>query len=153
MAPSPLTCPKCQCELQKLRYGSTEVELCPGCKGLFLDSSEQTGARTTDVTVNLSGKNQTGAEPYQPSLCPSCSSVMRIVPNTHHWFSSRRLIEECPNCSGVWLDQDDFDLYFRVNHSVTKIRLVCPSCQVTADQSDLSRDNVASSAVLSAESD
>ncbi len=35
-----LHCPKCGQQLQQEHYGTVEVDVCPGCRGLWLDAHE-----------------------------------------------------------------------------------------------------------------
>jgi Zn-finger nucleic acid-binding protein len=94
-----LACPKCGQSMFRAKHAGTEVDLCSGCHGLWLDRAEL--AAITGQPVDL-------PEPQTPvttSLkCPRCGS-----PLLERAYSGRAdlLVECCASCGGIYLDKGE----------------------------------------------
>jgi Zn-finger nucleic acid-binding protein len=103
-----MKCPACFNELSEMQVGSVKVDVCEGgCGGIWLDAfelqqvddeEEEAGSRLLaierdeNIVVDFMRKRD----------CPRCPHIKL----QRHFFSSKRQVEidECPNCSGYWLD-------------------------------------------------
>lgn len=83
----------------RAKHAGTEVDLCSGCHGLWLDHTEL--AAITGQPVDLSE----AASPTPPSLkCPRCGSTLH-----ERAYAGRAdlLVEVCAGCGGIYLDQGE----------------------------------------------
>ena len=102
-----MNCPACGTELVVLNVGSLAVDVCrAGCGGLWFDNFELS---KVDQAHESLGEALAALE-FNPSAqilpnkrpCPKCSGIIM----RQHKFSPDKpvIIDECPNCGGVWLD-------------------------------------------------
>lgn len=94
-----IACPKCRQEMFRARHAGTEVDLCSGCHGLWLDRSEL--AAITGQPVDL----PEAQAPAATSLtCPRCAG-----PLVERAYGGRSdlLVECCSGCGGIYLDQGE----------------------------------------------
>ncbi|MBA7647672.1 hypothetical protein ES703_55449 [subsurface metagenome] len=108
-------CPACQESLNLYTAFGIKMEGCPKCKGIFLDKDElrklkdksTKGSwltlRWIDDEVEAIGK--ANAMPSK-RLCPKCGEVKMVSTS---FGDSTILIDWCPQCSGIWLDRDEFE--------------------------------------------
>ena len=102
-------CVKCTSILDKSMVGDVEVDLCPSCGGLWLDSGEleKLGTGSKDDVQKLrsaltgSDKPESASDTTTP--CPACPGQlkeMKLGPVT---------IEFCGACNGIFLDKGELD--------------------------------------------
>lgn len=108
-------CPRDQTPLQEQRAGRVNVDLCPACRGTFLDGIELKRV-VGDATLALELAGLRGAPP-EPIWCPACDSAMFLD------AVDGIQLDHCPFCLGVWLDAGEVEkLAARTLASVAKAR-------------------------------
>lgn len=103
-----MICPTCHDEvLVTLEYHQLEVDYCPECNGIWLDSGEiellfgDEQAAHDFLTI---GKEAVVPRGEKPRRCPECSQKM-----TKESTESKNPItfDNCPQGDGMWLDQGE----------------------------------------------
>lgn len=95
-------CPKDRVKLEKMEMVGVELDFCPSCNGCWLDERElelltrSRGAAAVHAKVTES--RDTGLR------CPRCEGALR---EGHHETMTDLLIDECPDCRGIWLDRGE----------------------------------------------
>lgn len=95
-------CPKDRVEMEKVEMLGVELDVCPLCSGCWLDDTElqrftrSRGSGALKVRI----LNPTGTD----SRCPRCETILQE--GEHEYVSTLR-IDQCPNCSGIWLDRGE----------------------------------------------
>jgi Zn-finger nucleic acid-binding protein len=81
------------------RHAGTEVDICSGCQGVWLDRSELAAitGKPVDLPDSLPGTDTAFA-------CPRCSSPLR---ERSYAGRSDLLIECCSGCGGIFLDRGE----------------------------------------------
>ncbi|MHC5034536.1 MAG: TFIIB-type zinc ribbon-containing protein [Planctomycetota bacterium] len=107
-------CPACEAPLNRYIAFGIELEGCPDCKGLWLDKGELrrlkdkaqegpwTDLRWVDDEIEAIGR--TNATPANRS-CPKCEGQRLVAAAVG---GSEIMVDWCPSCRGIWLDQDEF---------------------------------------------
>src|SRR6185295_11820702 len=94
-----ISCPKCRQQMFRAKHAGTEVDLCSGCHGLWLDRSEL--AAITGQPVDL----PEATSPTPTSLkCPRCGTALQ-----ERAYAGRAdlLVEVCAGCGGIYLDKGE----------------------------------------------
>lgn len=107
----PLNCPRCADPLQALRLGTTSVQECAACGGLWMDPTtlqKLSDAREehTGVVSALAARvpvNTVAADTVRYIPCPRCTKLMNRV---NFARSSGVVMDVCKN-DGVWLDRGE----------------------------------------------
>ncbi len=109
-----MTCPACGRELVKMPAGPIAVDACAsGCAGIWFDrfeldkvdeQSESAGASL----LEMEGDRSVAVDLDDRRTCPNCGPSMVMM---RHFSSVARrvVIDQCPNCSGVWLDAGELN--------------------------------------------
>jgi Zn-finger nucleic acid-binding protein len=94
-----IACPKCAQPMFRAKHAGTEVDLCSGCHGLWLDRAEL--AAITGQPVDLP---EPQAPMTTPLKCPRCGSAL-----LERAYSGRAdlLVECCAKCGGIYLDKGE----------------------------------------------
>jgi uncharacterized protein len=102
-----MNCPACGSQLVALGVDSLVVDVCRhGCGGIWFDhfeldkvdnAHEELGKALIALDFNPAATILRNKRP-----CPKCMGVMML----QHQFSPDKpvVVDECPNCGGVWLD-------------------------------------------------
>jgi Zn-finger nucleic acid-binding protein len=103
-------CPRCKIPLQVHHYRETELDLCPACSGLWLDSDEfniLTSERDVyiDPAVPRACKRKPIPKEEGYLHCPRCD---RLMSRRNFKKISGVLIDLC-SYHGVWLDAGELD--------------------------------------------
>lgn len=101
-----MECPKCQSEMEVVRYGAgdREVNRCTECAGLFFKPIDlQRLKNTYKAEIIDSGSTRVGREynKVEEIDCPICGEAMEKVcddDQSHIWY------ESCPRGHGVYFD-------------------------------------------------
>jgi Zn-finger nucleic acid-binding protein len=108
-----MNCPKDATPLASERYeADVKVDRCPSCRGLWLDAGELERiqvARERDNAAVLSRMPALGfdavalaeAKAARKLACPKCGDPLG---RREYGFCSQVLIDVCPRCHGIWLD-------------------------------------------------
>ncbi|HWN95623.1 MAG TPA: zf-TFIIB domain-containing protein [Methylomirabilota bacterium] len=102
-----MNCPACAAPLTQLVVGNLIVDLCrAGCGGIWFDNFE---LNRVDDEYERWGEalakvefNPLAAVLPEKRPCPKCMGITML----QHKFSREKpvVVDECPNCGGVWLD-------------------------------------------------
>lgn len=103
-----MKCPACYNELKELQLGTLVVDVCRGgCGGVWFDAFElkrisQQDRATAETLLDVPRDPDIAVDASRKRECPRCPGVKLH----RHFFSARRQVQvdECPNCSGYWLD-------------------------------------------------
>ena len=101
-----LNCPKCRTEsMVKETYEGVEIDRCPACKGLYLDSGElkeliaKKMGNTADTLVFSATSDH--MDPIK-AYCLRCNKYMNVMVGP-----GKIRVDLCPNCKAVFLDQGE----------------------------------------------
>ena len=102
-----MKCPACAAPLTALNVEGLTVDACrTGCGGIWFDNFEL--ARVDQAHEQLGEAlaamefNPTAVVLQQKRPCPKCPGIKLL----QHKFSPAKpvIVDECPNCGGIWLD-------------------------------------------------
>ena len=100
-------CPKCDTGLFVVHFKDIEVDVCPSCRGLWLDAGEleallqRTGAATDDPFLRF--QTQPGTRPAGTKhLCPRCDAALHEIQ-----AGTSLTLDRCPRGHGLWFDADE----------------------------------------------
>jgi Zn-finger nucleic acid-binding protein len=108
-----LKCPREGVALEKHVYeGQVEVDLCPSCRGMWLEKGELEKIQQTkghDYSAELARIEDLAGNAYELARqkkgarvgCPVCGREMVAK---EYGYCSQVLIDSCPHCWGIWLD-------------------------------------------------
>lgn len=130
-----MQCPKDHTELATIVYeAAIQVERCPACGGLWLDRGkleqiEATPGRDYSAEIarlpNLVDRAYAMAlaKSEPPLSCPNCGRTME---RREHGYCSQILIDVCPACHGIWLDDKEIEalevFFERAQYDTDEIR-------------------------------
>ena len=103
-----MKCPACFNELTPLPFCGLTVDAClGGCGGVWFDAFELQKVDEEHETagerlLNIAHDEGLSVDKSRKRECPRCAGVKLH----RHYFSAKRRVEvdECPGCSGYWLD-------------------------------------------------
>ncbi len=108
-------CPKCDQALHILEFKDVEIDLCPQCKGVWLDAGEveriveKTGAPPDNPLVE--GLQKEGEKiKGRKFLCPRCDRTMRQIQLGQ--TQEALVLERCPAGDGIWFDENELQGLF-----------------------------------------
>lgn len=109
-----MTCPACGRELVTVPVGPVAADVCTnGCAGIWLDDSELEKIDEQSESVGASlleieGDRSVSVELERRRTCPKCGPETVMM---RHFTSVARkvVIDECPNCGGIWLDSGELN--------------------------------------------
>jgi len=134
-----MQCPYNEVELVKEMYEGVELDKCPKCRGLWLDPGELERIQNTqevDYSSRLTAAVNADAAAYnhdrqlreQVLKCPACATIME---KQEHGFNKWVVIDFCPGCRGIWLDEGELEaleLYYEQEHArhpeMTRLQLL-----------------------------
>jgi hypothetical protein len=108
-------CPSCEEQLSLYEIFGVEIEGCPKCKGVLLDSgelrklkdkSEQGSWGTLRWMDDEVEAIETAQAVVSNRSCPKCKDEKFL---STIFRDSSIIIDWCPSCHGTWLDKDEFD--------------------------------------------
>lgn len=100
-----MNCPVCKKEvLIALEYEGVEVDYCPACRGVWLDSGEiELLFGDADAAIEFLTIGKPAAVPHgeKHRRCPECNKKMtKESTESEHPVT----FDHCPRCDGMWLD-------------------------------------------------
>jgi Zn-finger nucleic acid-binding protein len=99
-----MKCPKCSDEIRPIDSAEgVELDFCGSCKGIWFDAGEvaEYFELATDVP-DLDTANATkGITNYH---CPKCDAILEEF---RYSKLDDLLVDRCPGCGGIWLDQGE----------------------------------------------
>jgi Zn-finger nucleic acid-binding protein len=111
---TPYKCPVCNATMNAYDVFHIAVEACPGCRGMFLDRNELRKLKDKakkDTWQNLRWMDDEIETIEKANLtasarkCPKCQGQRLLTTN---FGESSVLIDYCPSCHGIWLDNNEF---------------------------------------------
>jgi uncharacterized protein len=133
-------CVKCSSVLDKSMVGEVEVDLCPSCGGLWLDSGEleKLGQGSKDDVEKLRTALVGSEQPEPPSdtttPCIACDGKLRemkLGPVT---------IEFCGACNGIFLDKGELDQAIAAVGSMTVSQVLVAAGRMTGEMAAVVED-------------
>ena len=111
-----MLCPACKAEMFVLEFERVELDYCPDCGGVWLDSGEleligaRAGALQSDLLAALEA--QEGKRPLRAERrrCPICRHVM-LHTTTHG--ENPVVLDRCPAQHGIWFDRGELQAVIR----------------------------------------
>lgn len=143
LSPTELTgaarlCPTCSKSMMTLKVGSTEIDECRNCGGIWLDDQEiETLARTARLPHNLLNRYPVGEHSMQnlpgERPCPACDNS-RLVSVPYLGVP----VEMCRECHGFWLEHGVLKRVLKAKRSPRRLmkshkqQWRCPYCEQIA---------------------
>ncbi len=115
-----MLCPVCKSSMVILELDKVEIDFCPSCKGIWLDSGELellSGSSTkNEKSILFIPAKDLKEKKYK---CPICNKKMDKV----EFGDSKVVIDKCKNDHGLWFDKGELntllsDKNFNHNHKV-----------------------------------
>jgi uncharacterized protein len=102
-----------------------------GCGGIWFDAAElySVDARAAATLHTIWQVFSETPNPDGPRMCPRCSEQVL----DRKWFSDRKRVEidQCPKCSGIWLDAGEFS---RLYDEIKGAKLAPPGWSKVMDE-------------------
>ena len=89
-------------EIRHTHLRAVEVDVCPKCKGIFLDK-EEIRKLTGDWSLNKLLTKYVGLDSDSQLVCPNCGGLMDIED------AGNVRVDVCLDCKGVWLDAGELE--------------------------------------------
>ena len=110
-----MLCPVCSAEMFVLEFELVEIDYCPECKGVWLDSGElelvgrKAGTLRGELLATL--EEQRGVRPPGGGRrCPVCRKRLREV---HAQTDPPIVLDKCPRGHGLWFDAGELPAVVR----------------------------------------
>ena len=99
-----MKCPDCNAELARGRRDGIDMDICPGCKGMWLTSQElnQLEDEVFDFGDNEKGSLMLASAP-SARKCPQCGKLMRSF--DYRFYDLQ--MDFCGQLHGYWLTADE----------------------------------------------
>lgn len=130
-----MKCPKDHTELATIVYkAAIQVARCPSCHGIWLDRGKLEQIRSApgrDYSAEIARLPDVVDKAYSMALektappldCPNCGKSME---RREHGYCSQILIDVCPSCHGIWLDDAELgaleNFFERAKYETDEIR-------------------------------
>ncbi len=104
-----MLCPACDVDMWVLEFERVEIDYCPECKGVWLDSGELeligSGAGVLESEFLQAVQAYAGTPPEgPPRRCPVCGSKMRELSTD---TEPPIVLDRCPEQHGLWFDRGE----------------------------------------------
>jgi Zn-finger nucleic acid-binding protein len=96
---APARCPGCEALMEQRSIAEAIVDVCPQCKGLWVDWFDGDLGTIARDAAPLSAAEH--AAVGSPSACPRCHSALTMNPHRATWH--------CADCNGVFVPRQEFD--------------------------------------------
>ncbi|HUU02937.1 MAG TPA: rhomboid family intramembrane serine protease [Myxococcota bacterium] len=99
-----LICPKCLSDMSPIEHEGVTVDVCPGCRGIWLDPGELAFLRGADEDLPATPESIGAGDHYLKTssyICPRCQGsfdTFEYAPGTGLY------IDRCESCKGIYLD-------------------------------------------------
>ncbi|MCK5328741.1 MAG: zf-TFIIB domain-containing protein [Candidatus Latescibacteria bacterium] len=104
-----MLCPACNVEMEQLKYEGVNVDRCPSCEGVWLDSGELRlivvieEKTFTQEELEAAMKADSLKKEESAVCCPKCGTTM------DKRESHDTIVDMCPRGDGVWLDKGELE--------------------------------------------
>jgi len=105
-----MLCPACKTEMFVLEFELIEIDYCPDCRGVWLDSGEleligeRAGALQGELLAALDRQEGKRARGPEKRRCPVCRKVLRC---TSSRGKNPIVLDRCPVQHGLWFDKGE----------------------------------------------
>lgn len=109
-------CPRCDVALVVLSWNGMDVDVCPSCRGIWLDQGELeellvlTGARADDPLLAFQQAKGCPSRSPRAHLCPRCDTRLKEVNACRTPSGDPLHVDRCPRGHGLWFDRDELRL-------------------------------------------
>jgi membrane associated rhomboid family serine protease len=99
-----IICPKCLSDMTELEHQGVTIDVCPGCRGIWLDPGELAQLRGASEDLPAAPDNVASGTRYLQTstyICPRCQGgfdTFEYAPGTGLY------IDRCKSCRGIYLD-------------------------------------------------
>jgi len=99
-----IICPKCLSDMTELEHQGVTIDVCPGCRGIWLDPGELAQLRGASEDLPTAPDNIASGTRYLETstyICPRCQGgfdTFEYAPGTGLY------IDRCKTCQGIYLD-------------------------------------------------
>ncbi len=101
-----MQCPVCKNSLVILELDKVEIDYCPSCKGIWLDSGElELLMESKDVETKFKHFKTAGNIKEKKYHCPICNKKMDKV----EFENSKIILDKCKNDHGLWFDKGELN--------------------------------------------
>ena len=140
-----MKCPGCNNELSAFKAGSAEVDICKDhCGGIWFDAGEfehydEAHEDAPEQILRAIGHATVAIDRNKARACPRCSGATL---KKLFFDSARELqIDQCPTCSGIWLDPGELKLIRNENAGSTKRKQVVDDFYAKAQAGTLPQEH------------
>ena len=111
-----MLCPACKAEMFVLEFERVEMDYCPDCRGVWLDSGEleligqRAGALQTELLAALEKQDARRVSGLEKRRCPVCRKALR---RTNTTGESPIELDRCPAEHGIWFDRGELQAVVR----------------------------------------
>ena len=112
-------CPQCDCALVVLSWRGLEVDVCPVCHGIWLDSGEleelisRAGAQVDDPLLALQGREGHLSRSSRRLICPRCDQRLREVSAYGSGDTTQVRVDKCSRGHGLWFEEGELRALLR----------------------------------------
>jgi len=105
-----MQCPACDNEMFVVEFEMVEIDYCPACRGVWLDSGElgligeKAGAVRGELLAALEKAGGKSPTPVERRSCPVCRKTMQ---HTSTGGVKPIVLDVCPRRHGVWFDHGE----------------------------------------------
>jgi Zn-finger nucleic acid-binding protein len=112
-----MQCPVCKNSMVILELDKVEIDYCPSCKGIWLDSGElELLIQSNESEKHISHLNIAKNVEEKKYRCPICGKKMDKV----EYQDSEIIIDKCKKDHGLWFDKGELNSLLsikKINHN------------------------------------
>ena len=114
-----MICPRCKLPLVTEKISdisaTVEVDKCPSCNGMWFQEGELTELeKIIEPTFFEFRKILPKKYQLKPLTCPSCQNL-QVLQKAEHPRDKKVIIDYCPVCHGIWLDNGELEAIQKEN--------------------------------------
>ena len=98
----PVDCPRCWVRAERKRRAGIDIDICPKCGGIWLDTRELKKL-LSNPNLHRHLTKYVGLESKSKLLCPRCGGLMNLE------NAEEVEVDVCLTCKGIWLDRGELE--------------------------------------------
>ena len=98
----PVDCPRCWVRAERKRRKGIDIDICPRCGGIWLDTRELKKLIANPGLHRYLTK-YVGLESKSKLVCPRCGNLMSLE------RADEVEVDVCLSCKGIWLDRGELE--------------------------------------------